>query len=419
MQSKEQQSVLVIGAGIIGVCSALELQKRGFQVTLVEAERPAAGASEGNCGLMAIGSVVPFSKPGTFKKVPGWLLNKNGPLSIRWNYLPKLLPWFVEFLKSSRASRLTEISEGLAALTRHAFEAYEPWLDEAGIKDLLRPYETLIVYESEREFQDDVANLEIEKNHGFDYEELSRSRLKELEPDLSDAFACGVRLKGWYFFADPKRLVTSLFDLFVKKGGSVITGKVTSINVENNRATSVSIDGLEPGNFDNVVVAAGVWSRKLAGKLGDKLPVEALAGYSTTVADPDIKIKHAITYAAGGFVITPMESGLRIGGTIEMGGVDSKPNYDRAKVIANKAKQVFTGLNNVSGTEWMGYRSFMPDTLPVIDCAPSASNVFYAFGHGQIGITTGAITGRLVAEMVGGEQTSIGLAPYSARRFTD
>ncbi|EMP56947.1 FAD dependent oxidoreductase [Marinobacter santoriniensis NKSG1] len=410
---------MVIGAGIIGVCSALELQKRGFQVTLVEADRPAAGASEGNCGLLAVGSVVPFSKPGTFKKVPGWLLNKNGPLSIRWNYFPKLIPWFLEFLKASRASRIQEISQGLAALTEHAFDAYEPWLEEAGIKDLLKPHETLIVYETEQEYRDDVANLQIEKDLGFDYEELSKSRLRELEPSLSDQFACGVRLKGWYYFADPKRLVTSLYDLFVRKGGTVVTGTVTSINVENGRATSVNFCGQPPESFDNVVVAAGVWSRKLADKLGDKLPVEALAGYSTTVSDPGIEVKHAITYAAGGFVITPMESGLRIGGTIEMGGVDSKPDFGRAKVIAEKAKRVFNGLKNVSGTEWMGYRSFMPDTLPVIDRASSASNVFYAFGHGQIGITTGAITGRLVAEMVGREQTSIGLAPYSARRFKD
>ncbi|MCM0613616.1 FAD-binding oxidoreductase [Marinobacter sediminum] len=417
MTSSNQQSVVVIGAGIIGVCAALELQKRGYAVTLVESKYPAAEASSGNCGLLAVGSVVPFSKPGTFKKVPGWLLNTKGPLSIRLGYLPKLMPWIIRFLMAAKPSRIQEIGEALATLTAQAGDAYQPWLEEAGISDIVKPYETLVVYETEAEYQDDLPNLEMERALGYDHEHLTGRQLQELEPSIAADFACAVKKKGWYYFSDPERLVRSLYDLFMRKGGAAITGKVRNLNTDGQRVRAVSVDGGEEVQADHIVIAAGAWSRKLAEELGDAVPVEALAGYSTTVTDAGIDVQHPVTYAAGGFVITPMEGGLRIGGTIEMGGLDSSPNFDRAKVIAEKAKRVFPSLKSIEGEEWMGYRSFMPDTLPVIDRASRFPNVYYAFGHGQIGITTGAITGRLVAQLVAGEETSIAMKPYSVSRF--
>jgi len=224
-------------------------------------------------------------------------------------------------------------------------------------------------------------------------------------------------LKGWYYVSDPARLVNELYNYFITQGGSLITGEVTTINRDHHQANSINVQGYGELTADHFVLAAGAWSKKLAAELGDKLPVEALAGYATTVADSGVELRHPITYAAGGFVVTPMEGGLRIGGTIEMAGLDSKPNYQRAKVIAQKTQRIFPSIKSIEGVEWMGYRSFMPDTLPVIDRASTCSNVFYAFGHGQIGLTTGAITGQLVAQMVAQEPTSIDIKPYSAKRF--
>jgi D-amino-acid dehydrogenase len=417
MKTNIQPSVAVIGAGIIGVCSALELQKRGFKVTLVEAQYPAAGASAGNCGLLAVGSVVPFSTPGTFKKVPGWLLDPQGPLAIRPTYLPKLLPWFFHFMMAAKPSRVKKISEGLAALTEKAADAYLPWLEAAGISDIVKPYETIKVYDKKSEFHEDLPSLNMERGLGFDYELISSEQLRDLEPNIASDFACAVLLKGWYYVSDPERLVNELYNYFLTKGGNLITGEVTKINRDEHKANSIDVQGYGKLAADHFVLAAGAWSKKLAGQLGDKMPVEALAGYATTVADPGIELRHPITYAAGGFVVTPMEGGLRIGGTIEMGGLDSKPNYKRAKVIAQKTKRIFPSIKSIEGTEWIGYRSFMPDTLPVIDRASACPNVVYAFGHGQIGLTTGAITGQLVAQMVAQEPTSIDIQPYSARRF--
>lgn len=417
MNSDKQQSAVVIGGGIIGVCSALELQKRGFQVTLVEPKHPGAEASAGNCGLLAVGSVVPFSKPGTLRKVPGWLLDSKGPLSIRPEYLPKLLPWFLRFLSAAKPSRIKQIGEALAALTAKAEAAYIPWLEEAGITDIMKPYETIVVYESDTEYRGDLSNLNMERAHGFDHQLLSREELRELEPGLSSDFACAVKKQGWYYFSDPKRLVGEFYNLFLRKGGRTVTGKVTGLTTSNDKVIAVEVEGQESLSADHFVIAAGVRSRQFAADLGDRIPVEALAGYSTTVQNSGVQLRHPITYAAGGFVITPMESGLRIGGTIEMGGMNDTPNFERAKVIAQKAKRVFPGIKNIQGEEWVGYRSFLPDTLPVIGSASRFPNAHYAFGHGQIGITLGAITGELVAQLAASEEPSIDMKPYSPTRF--
>ncbi|MCL7941511.1 FAD-dependent oxidoreductase [Halomonas sp. ATCH28] len=417
MAPETQQRVAVIGAGIIGVCSALELQKRGYRVTLLDARDPAAGASAGNCGLMAVGAVVPFAKPGTFKKVPGWLLDAKGPLSIRPSYLPTLLPWMTRFLMAARPSRVKASSLGLAALTERALGAYEPWLEAAGIRDIIKPQETLVVYETEADFHQDRADLEMRRELGFEHDYVSHDELRTLEPDLADDFACAVRLKGWVYFADPARLVRSLHGLFLEQGGRFVAGRVEGIDHDNGVATSLRVEGQEDMTADHVVVAAGAWSRTLAAGLGDAVPLEALAGYSTTVGDSGVRLRHPITYSAGGFVVTPMEGGLRIGGTIEMGGLDHSPDFRRARTIAQQARRLFPGIASVEGKEWMGYRPFLPDTLPVIDRASRCQNVVYAFGHGQVGITMGAITGQLVAQLVAGEPTDIDLRPYSARRF--
>lgn len=417
MINTHQQSAAVIGAGIIGVCTAIELQRRGIQVSLIEQETPAAGASSGNCGLLAIGEVVPFSKPGAMKKIPGWLLNPEGPLVIRPHYFMKLIPWFARFLMAAKPGRVAEIGEGLAALTRQAASSYEELLAITGIKDMLRENEALLVYDHENEFEQDRLTWKMKADLGFEFERLSPEQLKIIEPALADDFACAVLLKGWRSFADPKRLVDQLVEYFVAEGGKLLQAEVQGFDCRDGEVKALRLAGNENYTADHFVVAAGAWSGRLTRLLGDKLPVEALAGYATTVSQPDISLQHPVIYTNGGFVVTPMEHGLRIAGTSEMGGVHRSPNFSRAKIIAKKALRLFPGLKNNQGEEQMGFRSFMPDSLPVIDKASVYSNVIYAFGHGQIGLTTGAITGKLVAQLMTHETTSVDMQPYSVKRF--
>ena len=417
MINTHQQSAAVIGAGIIGVCTAIELQRRGMRASLIEQEAPAAGASSGNCGLLAIGEVVPFSKPGAMKKIPGWLLNPEGPLVIRPQYFMKLIPWFARFLMAAKPRRVAEIGEGLAALTRQATSSYEELLASAGIKDMLLDNETLLVYDHENEFEQDRLTWKMKADLGFEFEKLSPEQLKVKEPALAEDFACAVLLKGWRSFADPKRLVDQLVAHFVAEGGELLQAQVQGFDCQNGQVKALKLAERADFVADHFVIAAGAWSGLLTRQLGDKLPVEALAGYSTTVSQPDISLQHPVIYTNGGFVVTPMEHGLRIAGTSEMGGLHNSPNFSRAKIIAKKALRLFPGLKKNQGDEWMGFRSFMPDSLPVIDKASVYNNVAYAFGHGQIGLTTGAITGKLVAQLITNETASLDMQPYSVKRF--
>ncbi len=415
---KAKPKVVVIGAGIIGVTSAINLQKKGYQVTMLDKEGVAAGASTGNCGLMAVSEIVPISKPGVLSQVPGWLMDPEGPVTVRAKHALTMMPWFMRFLRAGKAHNVLDIAQGLTQLSNKAAEAYAPLLHESGIEDILKPHEVIYLFDDRKEIKEDQFSWDLRHACGFKTEFLEGDQVRELEPEVSKSIDSGMLMKGWDYFSDPQKLTQSLANTFSQNGGVIRLAQVRDFIKRDGEIMAVVLDNDEKLEAENFVIACGAWSRTLAEQLGDYIPVEAMAGYNTTIIEPNVSLKHPLLHHNGGFVITPMEMGLRVGGTLELGGLNSEPNYQRVRAITRKAKNILPGLEVVEKTEWVGYRPMMPDTLPVIDHSPRFNNLVYACGHGQLGITYGAITGELVADLVfKGSSDKVNMSPYRATRF--
>jgi D-amino-acid dehydrogenase len=417
MAGEAHDRVVVIGGGIVGVCCALALQREGRRVVIVERDEPGMGTAIASCGFIAVSEVVPLSKPDILRRAPGWLLDPKGPLTIRPRALPGLIPWFLRFMWNARPRRIEEITGQLAALTLGARQDYDDLLRPLGLAGLIRSKPVILLYDHADELAAERASHDRRRRLGFDVEELSGAEAAELEPAIAKDFAKAVVFKDWRAVVDTYRFVTALTDAFVSAGGTFHRGAVSGFRREGDRITGVELADGPPLPGREIVVAAGAWSKALAARLGIKLMIQAVAGYQTVLADPGLSLDHGIAYAAGGFGITPMESGLAIAGTIEFSGLGQAPDYRRARIIVGKAKRVLPGLKAEGGLERVGWRPLCPDTLPVIDRAPGVANLYFATGHGQLGVTLGATTGRLIAGLITGRRPNLNLAPYGATRF--
>jgi D-amino-acid dehydrogenase len=417
MAGEVDDRVVVIGGGVVGVCCALALQREGRKVVVVERHEPGMGTAIASCGFLAVSEVVPLSKPDVLRKAPGWLLDPKGPLTIRPGALPGLIPWFLRFMWNARPRRIEEISGQLAALTRDARQAYDALLRPLGLQDLIRSKPVILLYDHADELAAERASHDCRRRLGFDVEELSGAEATELEPAIAKDFAKAILFKDWRAVVDTYRFVTALTDAFVAGGGTFLRGEASGFLRDGERITGVELADGSPLQGQEFVVAAGAWSKVLAAQLGIKLMIQAVAGYQTLLADPGVTLEHPVIHGAGGFGMTPLESGLAVAGTIEFSGLGQAPDYRRARIIVEKAKRVLPGLKAEGGLERVGWRPLCPDTLPVIDRAPGAANLYFATGHGQLGLTLGATTGRLIANLVMGRRPDLDLAPYGATRF--
>lgn len=405
----------IIGGGIVGVASALALQAEGHEVTLIDRGNPEAAASYGNCGLLAVGEVVPISKPGVLAKIPKWLADPKGPLYVRPSALVTQMPWLLRFLWSGRASRVKEIAAGMAPLLHRAEDDWRAAFADAGMPDALMPSENLIAMNARGDYEADRFTWALRQLHGFGHRFVGSEELRQMEPALGGPITCGVLANGWLQFTDPGAILLGLQALFAQRGGRMVIGDATRIETQGSRATAVHLANGERLPVETLILAAGAWSGKLARDLGLRIPVAALQGYHHQLPRPGARLNRPVLYANGGFVLTPLTSGLRIGGTIEVAGHDPKPDFARASILAEKARAILPGLDTSGGKQWMGPRPFMPDTMPVI--GRTGDNVVLAFGHGQVGQTLGATTGRLVADLVAGRNPAIDLFPYRPTRF--
>lgn len=411
------RQVAVIGAGVVGMSTARYLQRDGANVTVIDPLPPGRGTSFGNAGGIAATEVVPLSLPGTVRRVPKWLLDPLGPLTIRWSYLPRLAPWLWRFWRAGSLEKVEAASRALASLLAHVYDDYEPLLAEAGIRDILHRRGCISLYQSEESLAHDALEWRLKEERGIRVERLSSDEIRQMEPDLAPIFKTGMFMPDWSHVADPYRVVAGIAEAFLKHGGVTKQGRVASFEIGSEGPVALMTDGGERIAFDQVVIAAGAWSHKLTAMLGSKVPLETERGYHTTLPNPGVTIRRMLHSAEGGFVLTPMSMGLRLAGTVELGGLEAPPNYDRAKVLVTRAKRFLPKLDASGGSEWMGYRPSLPDSLPVISGSPRFANVFYAFGHGHLGLTEGATTGRIVSDLAAGRPPRIDLTPFRIDRF--
>lgn len=412
----ETSDVIVVGAGVIGLSIALVLQQRGLAVTVVDREGPAAGASSGNAGAFAFTDILPLASPGILRKAPRWLLDPLGPLSVAPSYALRIAPWMFRFWRACRPQAVAASTRAQTALMDLSRTALEPFLKETGTLPMLRCEGNLQVYEGEAEFRASLPSWQAKAEHGIEFRHLDAAEMAVLQPGLSAAFTHGTFTPGWHSIADPKLFTLALADRFRAMGGTIRRADVTGLLVRPG-GVSAEVQGAAPLSGAHLVLAAGAHSHRLARTLGERIPLETERGYNTTLPPTAFDLRTQVTFGGHGFVVTRLSTGLRIGGAVEFGGLDLPPNYRRAEAMLTKAKAFLPGLRTDGGTQWMGFRPSLPDSLPAIGRAKASSRIIYAFGHGHLGLTQSVGTARIVADLVTGAAPPIDLKPFSPQRF--
>ncbi|MES2784353.1 MAG: FAD-dependent oxidoreductase [Pseudomonadota bacterium] len=410
----DARQVTVIGAGIVGASTALELQRAGFSVRLLDACGPGEGCSYGNAGGISPGSIVPAATPGMLKKIPKWLIDPDGPLAVRWGYFPRALPWLVRWVREGRLDRLKRNSAALVAMNSAPWEGYRELLTASQFDDLMRVSGHLLAWRSAKP-ADGIAR-ELRERAGVAMSVLDEAQLRELEPAIAPEYRSALLLPGNGYTVNPERLVKTITANLVAAGGTFVRRRV--LGFENGasgpRTLFTDCGTLTTGK---VVLAAGAWSSELAGQLGIRVPLEAERGYHIMLDAPNVKLKIPVLDAERRFMVTPMERGLCVAGTVEIAGVDAPADYSRSNKLFEQARRLLPGLPSEGTSSWMGMRPSMPDSLPVVDRHPELSDVFFAFGHGHLGMTAAPRTARLVADLVTGRPPCIDPLPYRVGRF--
>jgi D-amino-acid dehydrogenase len=413
------KTVGVIGAGMVGVTTASFLLRRGHDVVILEPGNPGEGASFGNAGCFNGSSVVPMSMPGMIGSIPGWLSDPLGPLVIRWGYMPTLAPWLVRFLMAGKKDKVPRQARALRTLVDQGIETLAPLVRDAGVEDLVQRLGHLFVYRSLAHWDKESLAWRLRRDNGIAWDEFSQDELRQWDPNLSRDYVKGVLVRENGHTTNPHRLVEGLARAFQRDGGRVERRRALGFDVDGSRLVAIRCeDG--PVAVDAAVVATGIGSKPLAAELGDRIPLESERGYHIMIRDPQAVPRIPTADAAGKFVATPMELGLRLAGTVELASYDAPPNWQRARVLFTHARRMLPALPDADPHElpmWMGHRPSMPDSLPVIGPSRRSASVIYAFGHGHIGMTCAAKTGLAVAELISGEVPHIDLEPFSPRRF--
>lgn len=402
--------VVVIGAGVIGLSCALAAQARGLSVTVVDREGPAAGASAGNAGAFAFTDILPLASPGLMRKAPRWLVDPVGPLSIPPAYALRIAPWLIRFARACAPDCVAASTAAQTALMDLSKAELEPFLAATGTLGMLFKRGNLQVYEGEAEFRASLAGWEARTRHGIDFQHLDARQMEAVQPGLSPRFTHGTFTPGWYSIADPKLYTLALAERFRAQGGQLVTAEVTGLTPDDQGVTVQAGTALRA---DKVVLAAGAFSHLLA---GEKIPLETERGYNTTLPEDALDLRCQVTFGGHGFVISRLTTGIRVGGAVELGGLHLPPNFKRSEAMLRKAKAFLPGLKTEGGTQWMGFRPSLPDSLPAIGRGRSP-RVIHAFGHGHLGLTQSPGTARIVADLLTGRPAPLDLTPFSPQRF--
>ena len=410
------KKITVIGAGIVGIATASYLRRDGHDVTVVDMGPPGEYCSFGNAGILSPGSCVPTAMPGILGKVPGYLADPLGPLKVRWSYFPRALPWLWRFVTSTERAQIEATADALSALLRQTFDAHLPLARHAGCSDLIRQTGYVVVYDSDQAYRGDAYAWKLRRDRGNICNEIDAAGIQKLVPALGRRFPRGVHLPEQGFVANPGRLTKALAQQLQRDGGAVLQRRVLDIEMGEHGPLALATDaGRIP--VETLVICAGVHSNEFSAKLCDPVPLEAERGYHVTFSDPGLELPMPVSSAQHKFFVTPMEMGTRIAGQTEIAGIEAEPDYTRADVLVQHMKRMFPQVREVDSTRWMGRRPSLPDSKPVIGRATRFENVYYAFGHGHVGLVGSAPTGRIVADLVAGRKPNIDIKPFRPDRF--
>lgn len=415
MGEESQIEIAIVGGGIVGICVAAFLAETGRRVTVIDRTGICEETSSGNAAALAFSDVLPLAHKGMMRNLPRWLADPLGPLAIPHAYLPRLLPWLWRFWRAGAPEKYEASLAAQAAMMKLAEAEWMGLMDRSGTRSMLREDGSLELYENEAEFQASLAGWAARDRFGIAYRHLEGEEMAALQPGLSPQFVKGTFVPGWKTVSDPKDFGKAIWAYAQAKGAGFKAGTVEGVRSDGAKA-EIALSNGSRLTAGQLIICAGAWSHLLAGQLGDKIPLETERGYNTTLPTTAFDVKRQLIFSGHGFVITPLATGLRVGGAVELGGLKRPPNFARSKAMLAKAQKFLPGLDPSGGRQWMGYRPSLPDSLPVISRA-TAPGVFYAFGHGHLGLTQAAATGRLIRDLVLGQKTAIDLSPFSAQRF--
>lgn len=415
--------VAVIGGGVVGLASAVELLRDGHAVTIIEPGIPGGeqSASYGNGTLLNPSSVIPMSSPGLWRKVPGYLRDPLGPLTIRWSYLPRVLPWLRRFVMAgSTPAKVSAIGRALQPLLADAPALHRRLAEEAGVGDLITRQGVLFAFPDRAAFEAEALSWQVRAENGVRWLELDEDELRQREPSLDRHYRFGILIEENGQCRDPGAYVAALAAHAAASGAVVSQTGATGFRVENGGLRAVvTRDG--DVACDKAVIAAGAWSKVLAAAAGDRVLLETERGYHVVISGPGVEPRYPVMPSDGKMACVMTPAGLRLAGQVELAGLDAAPNWQRADVLLRFARQVYPGLPADLPADrvkmWMGHRPSTPDGLPVLGLASGCRDVVHAFGHGHVGLTAAAMTAKVVADLLAGRVPPFDLGPYSAKRF--
>jgi len=405
----------VVGAGIQGVSNALFLQKKGFDVTLFDRDEPGNPvASYGNAGHFSPYACVLMNRPDIISDVPAMLLSSTGPLALKWNYVPQMIPWFVQFLRNCTTKKMMHTAKNMHQILDLALSAYDELFDDINIEGLVEKKGILYIW-NDKNLKSRDLEIKVRDELGVDQQVVSPKEIHDLEPNIKPFYHGGVYYKLGRHARNPKKILLKLFDLFLKKGGKFLKMKVQDINYEEEKPIIKTEN--HRYTFDKLVIACGAFSKKLTDNLGEKIPLDTERGYHVHFKNCDHLLSRPVIFQNRGFGITPMEQGLRVVGTVEFGGLKNPLSKSRIKNLINNAKYMLGDLPEHED-EWLGFRPTLPDFLPVMGPSKNYRNIYYCFGHHHLGWTLGPISGKIISGMIAEENTNLNLSPYSSTRFS-
>ena len=414
MSNYKCNSVGIIGAGIQGVCIGLQLIKKGIPVTIFDKNDPGSMSSYGNAGHFSPYAVVQLNRPDVIYDIPKMLLSSYGPLALKWNYIPKMIPWILKYLKSSTKKSMMHTAKYMHQILDLSLDAYDEILSEIDTTNLVERKGIIYIW-TNKNLKSRNMEIKIRNDLGIKQRLLTKEEVLELEPNLNPVFDAGVIYDYAYHARDPKEITKKLFELFLKSGGKFKKEEVLNIEQTKYNQTQVRTN-TEKFNFEKLVLACGAFSKKLTDQLGENIPLDTERGYHVHYKDVDHLLKRPVIFLDRGFGMTPMNQGLRAVGTVELGGFDNPISKKRIDYIDKCAKELLPQLGDFHD-KWLGFRPTLPDFLPVIGPSLKNRNIIYAFGHHHLGWTLGAITGKIVSGIVNEEKTNLDLSAYSSARF--
>ena len=408
------KNIAVVGAGIVGICSAYFLKKSGFNVTLIDREDPGTMTSFGHACSFADYANVPVNYPGLIWDIPKMLLRKDGPLAVDFFYILKNLPWAFSFLQNCKKEKVDEIASSLTNLLKHSQLSYDEIFKDINVQEYISHEENLYLFDTKKSFEDyEYANV-IRKNNKVKVRNLTKDEVKVLEPNIANVYYAGQIFTGSRHTTNPLAISTKIFEKFLELGGTYIKQNVKNL-IQKENFIELSLDNKKI-IFDKIIISAGAWSNQIANMLGDKFPLDTERGYHILFETNEKLINRPVAWSESGFYLIQIHDGIRAAGTVEIAGLKKSPNKKRIEMIERQSRKVLPQLGNVKST-WMGRRPTLPDSLPIIGKSQQNSNVIYAFGHQHIGWTLGAVTGKIIDSLSRDQIPNIDISAYSPTRF--